>query len=221
MFAEGVEPNFISWTEIRLSGSCLTSLVRSDDARNCDLNLTVDSTRWTSTREDKIYQIKEGIIQMLINTDYFPQKCRYEGISQMCSLLSVIKLWAGFRGSFRSITLIKWKRCWQHLWLVFLSFIHSGYFYRASSSPLLLRGAPDTARILSEFHAEAPQATMSEGLAQGPYVAARVGVEPMTFRTKGVDSTNVPPTPHKSLSFLVILNLTTLVHSTSKLVLCR
>ena len=27
-------------------------------------------------------------------------------------------------------------------------FIHSGYFYSASSSPLLLRGAPDTARIL-------------------------------------------------------------------------
>ena len=28
------------------------------------------------------------------------------------------------------------------------SFIHSGYFCSASSSPLLLRGAPDTARIL-------------------------------------------------------------------------
>jgi|SRR6218665_1277819 len=28
------------------------------------------------------------------------------------------------------------------------SFIHSGYFYSASSSPLLLRGAPDTAWIL-------------------------------------------------------------------------
>src|SRR6218665_2655028 len=27
-------------------------------------------------------------------------------------------------------------------------FIHSGYFYSASLSPLLLRGAPDTARIL-------------------------------------------------------------------------
>src|SRR6218665_3987738 len=27
------------------------------------------------------------------------------------------------------------------------SFIHSGYFYSASSSPLLLRGAPGTARI--------------------------------------------------------------------------
>jgi len=28
------------------------------------------------------------------------------------------------------------------------SFIHSGYFYSASSNPLLLRGAPDTARML-------------------------------------------------------------------------
>jgi len=31
---------------------------------------------------------------------------------------------------------------------VFHSFIHSGSFYSASSSPPLLRGAPDTARIL-------------------------------------------------------------------------
>ena len=38
---------------------------------------------------------------------------------------------------------------------------------------------------------------MSKGLAQGPYVAARAGVEPMTLRTKVVDSTNAPHTPHK------------------------
>ena len=47
-----------------------------------------------------------------------------------------------------------------------------------------------------EFHAEAPQVTVSEGLVQGPYVAAKAGVKPMTLRTKGVDSTNEPPTPH-------------------------
>ena len=29
---------------------------------------------------------------------------------------------------------------------------------------------------MPEFHAEAPQATVSEGLAQGPYVAARTGL---------------------------------------------
>ena len=49
---------------------------------------------------------------------------------------------------------------------------------------------------MPEFHAEAPQETVSEGLAQDPYVAARAGVEPMTLRTKGVDSTKAPrPTP--------------------------
>ena len=30
----------------------------------------------------------------------------------------------------------------------------------------------------SEFHPEAPQATASDGRAQGPYVAARAGFEP-------------------------------------------
>ena len=31
---------------------------------------------------------------------------------------------------------------------------------------------------MSEFHADAPLATASEGLAQDPYVAARAGFEP-------------------------------------------
>jgi len=35
---------------------------------------------------------------------------------------------------------------------------------------------------VSEFHAEAPQATASEVLAQFPYVAARAGFEPATLR---------------------------------------
>ena len=50
---------------------------------------------------------------------------------------------------------------------------------------------------MSEFHAEAPQATASEGLAQGPYVAARAGFEPTTLRTKGDESANEPPRPTK------------------------
>src|SRR6218665_2500577 len=38
----------------------------------------------------------------------------------------------------------------------FISFIHSGHFYSAPSSPLLLRGAPDySTDTVSEFHAEA------------------------------------------------------------------
>src|SRR6218665_2328344 len=75
------------------------------------------------------------------------------------------------------------------------SFIHSGYFYSASSSPLLLRGARDSTNTVPEFHAEAPQATANEGLSQGPYVAARAGVEPTTLRTKGDKSTSEPPCP--------------------------
>ena len=58
-------------------------------------------------------------------------------------------------------------------------FIHSGHFLSASSSPLLLKGALDySTDTVSEFHAEAPQAIASEGLAQGPYVATRAEVEP-------------------------------------------
>jgi len=52
------------------------------------------------------------------------------------------------------------------------SFIHSFNFYSASSSPLLLRGVPNTARILCRSFAL--QATASEWLAQGSYVAAKL-----------------------------------------------
>src|SRR6218665_1716287 len=48
---------------------------------------------------------------------------------------------------------------------------------------------------VSEFHAEAPQATESEGLAQGLYVADRAGFEPTTLWTKGDESTSKPPRP--------------------------
>jgi len=50
---------------------------------------------------------------------------------------------------------------------------------------------------VSEFHAEASQATASEGLAQGPYVTARAGFEPTTLRSTGVHCTNEPPRPTK------------------------
>ena|SRR6218665_1170332 len=86
-----------------------------------------------------------------------------------------------------------------------MSFIEEYYSFildisiSTSSSPLLLRGAPDTARIVdtvSEFHAKAPQATASEGLAQGPYMVARAGFESTTLRSTDIDSTNEPHTPH-------------------------
>ena len=36
---------------------------------------------------------------------------------------------------------------------------------------------------------------MSEGLAQGSYVVARVGFEPATFQTQGTELTTEPPSP--------------------------
>ena len=55
---------------------------------------------------------------------------------------------------------------------------------------------PTTARILYiGVSRRSAQTTAGKGLAQGPYVAARVGVEPMTLRLKAIDSTKAPPCP--------------------------
>src|SRR6218665_263801 len=94
------------------------------------------------------------------------------------------------------------------------SFIHSGHFYSAPSSPLLLRGAPDhSTDTVSGFHAEAPQATVSKGLAQGSYVAARAGVEPTTLRLRVIDLINAPPRliMHTCIQYNYILTLLTTV----------
>src|SRR6218665_1821476 len=45
------------------------------------------------------------------------------------------------------------------------------------------------------------KATASEGLAQGPSVAARAGFELATLRTKGDESTNEPPHPTSIIKF--------------------
>ena len=45
---------------------------------------------------------------------------------------------------------------------------------------------------LVSLHAIALQATVTEGLAQGPYMVTRAGFEPTTLQQKGIDSTNVP-----------------------------
>ena len=77
------------------------------------------------------------------------------------------------------------------------SFIHS-----ISIAPLQVHYYTQTlpTQHLSEFqfYAKVPQATASEGLAQGPYVAARAGFEPATLRTKGDESTNEPRRPPTS-----------------------
>src|SRR6218665_2245718 len=46
-----------------------------------------------------------------------------------------------------------------------------------------------------ESHSTVLQVTASEGLAQGPYVAARAGFEPATLLSNGIDSNNAPPRP--------------------------
>ena len=48
---------------------------------------------------------------------------------------------------------------------------------------------------VSEFRAEMPRATVSERLAQGPYVVARAGFDSATLQMKGVKSTDEPPRP--------------------------
>src|SRR6218665_2197964 len=83
--------------------------------------------------------------------------------------------------SISTCKLLKYDHCVRFIH----SFIYSRYFYSASSSPLILRGASDySVDTASEFHAEAlMQATASEGLAQGPKMAARVRFETTTLKT--------------------------------------
>src|SRR6218665_2236955 len=74
-------------------------------------------------------------------------------------------------------------------------FIHSfGHFYSAPSSPLLYRRR---SRLQHGYcigvSSRSAQATVGKGLAQGPYIAARVGVEPTTLPLKAIDSTKAPP----------------------------
>ena len=61
--------------------------------------------------------------------------------------------------------------------------------------------------LCRSLHAEALQATVSEGLAQGPYVAVRF--EPTTLRSKGIDPTNAPPyhSSEYGFSWSTVLNL--------------
>src|SRR6218665_244650 len=78
----------------------------------------------------------------------------------------------------------------------FISF-HSGRFYSNPSSHLLLRGAPDysTHRYCIGVSHRSTQATAGKGLAHGPYVTARAGVEPTTLWLKVIISTKAPPRP--------------------------
>ena len=80
-------------------------------------------------------------------------------------------------------------------WIV--SFIHSFHLYSASSSPLLLRGAPNPARILRRSFTPKRHrqllCLLMKDLPKVLYVAAKAGVEFTTLRSTAIDSTNEPP----------------------------
>jgi len=79
--------------------------------------------------------------------------------------------------------------------------------YLSISIALLTAGAfqkrsrPQQLTLCRSQHDEALQATASEGLAQGPYVAVRAGFEAAIIRSKGIDSINASPRP-KSGNFI-------------------
>src|SRR6218665_2564544 len=76
-----------------------------------------------------------------------------------------------------------------------LSLIHS-FIPAISIAPLQVlyysEALTTTARILYRSSRRSAQATAGKELAQGPYVTARVGVEPTTLRLKVIDSTKAP-----------------------------
>jgi len=77
------------------------------------------------------------------------------------------------------------------------SFIHSSYFYSTSSSPLLLKGALDTAWILCwNFTVKRHRQLREKDLPKVP----REEFDPATLRTRGGESTNEPS--HLRLAFV-------------------
>src|SRR6218665_948755 len=74
------------------------------------------------------------------------------------------------------------------------SFIHSGHFYFKSSTTQR-RSRLQNGYCIGVSRRSA-QATAGKGLAQGPYVTARAGVEPTTLRLRVIASTNAPSRPN-------------------------
>ena len=77
--------------------------------------------------------------------------------------------------------------CYRRLGYVH-SFIHSGYFYSASSSPLLFIGAPDYS-IDSVSELTRRSATEWRTCPKVPYMVAGVGLKPATLRMEGAELT--------------------------------
>ena len=69
------------------------------------------------------------------------------------------------------------------------------FLLRLFKSTIAQKRSRHSTDTVPEFHDEAPQATASEGLVQGPYVSARAGFDSTTLRLEGIDSTKAPPRP--------------------------
>src|SRR6218665_3661057 len=75
------------------------------------------------------------------------------------------------------------------------SFIHSGHFYKSITTQRRSRLQHGYCIGVSRRSA---QETVSKGLAQGPYVAAKAGVDPTILWLRVIDLTNAPPRPTAS-----------------------
>src|SRR6218665_737242 len=83
------------------------------------------------------------------------------------------------------------------------SFIHSFYFYSTSSSPLLLRGAPDTARIVRRsFTPKRHRQLRVKNLQKVPTGWLEQDSNPQPF---GRNATNLPMSHHTPQSLFVKL----------------
>src|SRR6218665_2970243 len=79
----------------------------------------------------------------------------------------------------------------MHLFTIIHSFIHS-FILAISIAPLQVlyySEAPLQHRYCIGVSRRSEQATVSKGLAQGPYVVTRAGVEAMTLRLRVIDLT--------------------------------
>src|SRR6218665_120267 len=91
-------------------------------------------------------------------------------------------------GSKSTSTSASQKVACKHLGAGLCSFIHSGYFYNASSSPLLLRGAPDySIDTASELTRQS-----TTGNCERRTCPARVRFKPATLRTEDTKLTIKP-----------------------------
>src|SRR6218665_125813 len=105
----------------------------------------------------------------------------------------------------RKMEKISWRDMKTNEEVLQISFIHSGHFYSVpfKSSTTQRRSRLQHGCCIGVSRRSA-QATAGKGLVQGPYMAARAGVEPTTLRLKVIVSTKAPPRPTILLITIVI-----------------